>query len=143
VPQQVGEPGGGIPLINRAPAGEPIDYEHMAMDNGIGTDYVQRLGSGIHDETAFAFIVVGDSMMPEFQDGDTVVCSPQSPIGDGEAVFVRFGSEMDSTGTFKRVFDRGERVELVPDNRRHQPMMVEKSLIVRMSKVVAKWVKYE
>ena len=143
VPQQRGEPNGGIPVINRAPAGPPVDYEHMELDQGIGWDYVARIGSGVHDSTAFAFVVVGDSMSPEFQDGDTVVCSPESAIADCDAVFVRFASERDNTCTFKRVFDRGEAVELVPDNRRHQPMIVVKEQIVRMSKVVAKWVRYD
>lgn len=143
VPQQRGEPGGGIPIINRVPAGPAVDYEHMELDQGIAWDYVARIGSGIHDSTAFAFVVVGDSMLPEFQDGDTVVCSPESPIADGDPVFVRFGSERDSMCTFKRLYDRGDAVELVPDNRRYQPMIVLKEQIVRMSKVVAKWVRYD
>ena len=142
-PQNRGDPLGGIPVINRVPAGPPIDYEHMELDQGIGWDYVARLGSGVHDPSAFAFVAVGDSMAPEFQDGDTIVCSPQTPIADGDAVFVRFSSERDNTCTFKRVFDRGDTVELVPDNRRHQPMIVLKDQIVRMAKVVAKWVRYE
>lgn len=142
IPQQQGDPGGGIPIINRAPAGTPMDYEHMELDNGIGTDYIARLGSGVNDPSAFAFEVVGDSMAPEFRDGEIVVCSPQAEIRDGDAVFVRFGSERDHTCTFKRVFDRGETVQLVPDNRRHQPMIASKEQITRMAKVVAKWVRY-
>ena len=143
VMQQVGDPMGGIPIINRAPAGEPVDYEHMGLDNGIGYDYLPRMGSGVHDATAFAFVVVGDSMSPEFQSGDTVVCSPQADIRDGDAVFVRFTSEHDEACTFKRVYDRGDQVELVPDNRRYQPRMVMKEHISRMSKAVAKWVTYK
>jgi repressor LexA len=141
--QHRGDPQGGVPIINRAPAGEPVDFEHMGLDNGIGYDYIPRIGSGVHDETAFAFVVVGDSMAPEFQTGDTVVCSPQATIKDGDAVFVRFTPDRDETCTFKRVYDHGDRVELVPDNRRYQPMMVPKEHIARMSKAVAKWVKYE
>lgn len=143
VPQQVGDPSGGIPIINRAPAGEPVDYEHMGLDNGIGYDYVPRMGSGVHDATAFAFVVVGDSMSPEFQTGDTVVCSPEAAIKDGDAVFVRFTSERDEACTFKRVYDQGEQVQLVPDNRRYQPLLVPKEHISRMSKAVAKWVTYK
>ncbi|MCC6580056.1 MAG: LexA family transcriptional regulator [Phycisphaeraceae bacterium] len=143
VPQQQGDPNGGIPVINRAPAGGPVDYEHMSLDAGVGWDYVPRIGSGVHDPTAFAFVVVGDSMMPEFHEGDTVICSPQAAIRDGDAVFVRLGAERDSTCTFKRVFNRGLSVELIPDNRRYPPMLVLKEHIVRMSKVVAKWVRYD
>lgn len=143
VPQQIGDPKGGMPVINRAPAGEPRDYEHMDLDNGIGEDYIPRMGSGVHDPLAFAFIVVGDSMTPEFREGDTVICSPQAVIADGCAAFVRFGPERDNTCTFKRVYDRGNDVELVPDNRRHDPMIVPKEHITRMARVVAKFVRYE
>lgn len=141
--QNIGDPNHGIPIINSVPAGEPVDYEHMELDNGIGTDYIPRIGSGVNDPTAFAFTVVGDSMTPEFQEGDTVVCSPSSNISDGDAVFVRFGSEREHTCTFKRVYDRGDEVELVPDNRRHLPMIIAKEQINRMAKVVAKWVRYD
>jgi SOS-response transcriptional repressor LexA len=82
-------------------------------------------------------------MTPEFCEVDTVVCSPSSVISDGDAVFVRFGSERDHTCTFKRVFDRGDEVELLPDNRRYTPMIVLKEQIDRMAKVVAKWVRYD
>lgn len=140
--QQVGAPDGAIPVINRAPAGQPVDYEHKDLDNGVGDDYISRTGSGVHDPTAFAFVVVGDSMAPEFQDGDTVVCSPDTLIADGDAVFVRFSGERDGTCTFKRVYDRGDRIELMPDNRRYQPMIVDKADVARMAKVVAKWVRY-
>lgn len=142
VPQQKGDPAGGIPIINRAPAGEPVDYEHMSQDNGVGDDYLPRMGSGVHDPTAFAFVVVGDSMSPEFQNGDTVVCSPQAVIKDGDAVFVRLNSEKDETCTFKRVYDKGDQVELVPDNRRYHPMRFDKEQILRMSKAVGKWTCY-
>lgn len=142
VPQQMGDPGGGIPIINCAPAGNPVDYEHSGLDNGVGYDYIPRIGSGVHDPTAFAFVVVGDSMTPEFQSGDKVVCSPQASISDGDAVFVRFTSELDDACTFKRVYDRGTHVELVPDNRRYVPRLVLKDHIIRMSKAVAKWVTY-
>ncbi len=119
IQQQIGDPDRGIPIINSVPAGDPVDYEHMDLDNGIGSDYISRIGSGVNDPTAFAFTVVGDSMTPEFCDGDTIVCSPDSVINDGDPVFVRFASEYEHTCTFKRAFDRGDEVELIPDNRRH------------------------
>jgi len=143
ISQLRGDPDGGIPIINCVPAGPPVDYEHMGLDNGLGNDYIPRIGSGVYDPTAFAFIVVGDSMTPEFVEGDTVVCSPETAINDGDAVFVRFDAHHDHTCTFKRVFDRGEQVELLPDNRRHTPLIVDKIAIVRMAKVVAKWVCYK
>lgn len=143
IQQNIGDPDRGIPIINSAPAGDPVDYEHMELDNGIGSDYLSRIGSGVNDPNAFAFTVVGDSMTPEFCDADTIVCSPNSVIKDGDPVFVRFASEYEHTCTFKRVFDRGDEVELIPDNRRYSPLIVLKDQIDRMAKVVAKWVRYD
>lgn len=143
IQQYIGDPDHGIPIINAVPAGEPVDYEHMELDNGIGVDYISRTGSGVNDPNAFAVKLVGDSMTPEFREGDIVVCSPTSKINDGDAVFVRFSSERDHTCTFKRVYDRGDEIELVPDNRRYTPLIVLKEHVDRMAKVVAKWVRYD
>ncbi|MAX26882.1 MAG: hypothetical protein CMJ19_20505 [Phycisphaeraceae bacterium] len=143
IQQYIGDPDRGIPVINRVQAGDPVDYEHMELDNGIGNDYISRTGSGVDDPNAFAVVVTGDSMTPEFREGDTIVCSPASTIDDGNVVFVRFSADRDSTCTLKRVYDRGDEIELVPDNRRHPPMIVPKEHVIRMSRVVAKWVRYD
>ena len=132
------------PVINRAPAGHAADYSELDGDNGIGRDYVSVVGTGIDDPLVFAFEVVGDSMLPAFAPGEVCLCSPNTPIEDGDAVYVRFSPERDSECTFKRVYDLQDgRVELRADNTIYKPMIVPKEHIVRMSYVAAKITRFD
>lgn len=49
--------GHGIPVINRAPAGQIVDYEEYGVDSGQGYEYID-FGT-IPDPHAFAVVVVG------------------------------------------------------------------------------------
>ncbi len=90
-----GDPGGGIPVINRAPAGHPIDYEEYGVDSGVGYEYLERGDLG--PENLFAVVIVGDSMEPRLHEGDYVIFQSVDPergpaVEDGDIVFVRFES---------------------------------------------------
>jgi len=140
-----GDPAGRqIPVINQAPAGEPVDYEEFGVDSGQGYTYLPRSPWQVGDDLLFAFVVVGDSMAPEFQPGDYVVCRHVEPdqIRDGEPCFVRLGAAHETACTFKRAFALGDRVELRPDNPRHRPRIVDKADILRMAPVVEKRTRY-
>ena len=132
------------PVINKVPAGHAQDYCDLGLDNGIGYDYVSTVGTGIDDPLVFAFEVVGDSMLPAFAPGELCLCSPNTPIEDGDAVYVRFSSERDNECTFKRVYDLQDgRVELRADNTIYKPLIVPKEHIVRMSFVAAKSTRFD
>ncbi len=132
------------PIINKAPAGQAQNYSDLGLDNGIGYDYVSTVGTGIDDPLVFAFEVVGDSMLPAFAPGEVCLCSPNTPIEDGDAVYVRFGAERDSECTFKRVYDlKDGRVELRADNTNYKPLIARKEHIVRMSYVAAKITRFD
>ena len=83
---------GWVPVINKAPAGPPVDYQEFGVDSGLGYEYVPR-STGQRDEVLFAVVVFGDSMSPAYREGDLVIFRPiaiDEPIPDGSAVFVRF-----------------------------------------------------
>lgn len=91
--------GVGIPVINRAPAGQVVDYEEHGTDSGQGMEY---LDSGeVLDDLAFAVIAIGDSMEPTIHSGDYVVFQPatgskrlhEPRIEPGAVVFIRFAAE--------------------------------------------------
>jgi transcriptional regulator with XRE-family HTH domain len=133
----------GIPVINKVPAGEPVDYTECGVDSGQGYEYLTRTPwqVGVDMDLLFAVVVVGDSMSPEFLEGDYLVFKPildaEDQVPDGTPVFVRFGADRDHECTFKRAFSAGEeRIELRPDNRKHLPLVVERSQIERMSKLI-------
>ena len=131
-------------LERKAPAGQAQNYSDLGLDNGIGNDYVSTVGTGIDDPLVFAFEVVGDSMLPAFAPGEVSLCSPNTPIEDGDAVYVRFGAERDSGCTFKRVYDlKDGRVELRADNAHYKPLIARKEHIVRMSYVAAKITRFD
>lgn len=112
----------GIHVINRAPAGQIMDYEEYGIDSGQGYEYLD-LGD-INDNLAFAVVVVGKSMEPTLRDGDYLVLSPLDPykphndrLGDGAIVFVRFTYEHSGGCTLARFFDEGDgKIRLQKDN---------------------------
>ena len=53
-------------------------------------------------EAGFACRVVGDSMLPDYREGDIVVFSPAKPIKSGMDCFARL--EPDHESTFKRIY---------------------------------------
>lgn len=112
-----------VPVINRASAGYPVDFDDMGYPVGFADDYVRC--PDIHDGNAFAVRVVGDSMEPKFRDGDIVIFSPAANVRNGDDCFIRF--TMPHESTFKRVFfeDGKKKVRLQPRNEKYAPMTVE------------------
>ncbi|MBD3241602.1 MAG: helix-turn-helix domain-containing protein [Chitinivibrionales bacterium] len=139
VPRTRGAP--GIPVINRAPAGEVIDYEEYGVDSGQGFEYVDR--GDIQDDLAFAVIVVGESMEPRLKDGDYVILSPCDPYkGDGKLqpgniVFVRFSEDAGGGCTLARFFveDEGQ-IRLQKDNPAYAPVVCEREAVQRIAVAV-------
>lgn len=140
-------PGGfGIPVINRAPAGNVIDYEECGVDTGQGRVYIDR--DNIADPNAFAVIVTGDSMVGLLNDGDYAIFIPVNPDGktqngrsaveDGEAVFVRFSENGPVSGCTIALFYRlGDgRIELKKKNEKYSPRYTKPELIANLSVLV-------
>lgn len=92
-----------VPVINRVSAGYPTEFTDLGFPARVADDYVSV--PEVHDPDAFAARVVGDSMAPEYREGDIVVFSPEREARSGDDCFVRF--ERDAETTFKRVFFEG------------------------------------
>ena len=127
---------GFIPVINKAPAGSPIDYEEYGIDSGVGFEYVPR-SVGMEGELLFAVVIIGDSMSPIFTEGDLVIFRPlrqDETVPDGSAVFVRFTAERQHGCTFKSVFRHADGfLDLRPENPVHQRILVRGTEIERMA----------
>jgi SOS-response transcriptional repressor LexA len=130
---------GQIPIINQMPAGPPIDYQEYGIDSSVGYEYVPRSADmvGLENDILFAVIVVGDSMIPTWNEGDLVIFRPMRPedcVPDGSPVFVRFSAEHNHTCTFKRLWTSPDgQIELRPENPKHQIMIVPPQEIDRMA----------
>jgi transcriptional regulator with XRE-family HTH domain len=95
-----------IPLINKVAAGYPREFTDLGYPARVADEYVRA--PGIDDPDAFAARVVGDSMLPEYREGDIVVFSALRPVKSGMDCFARL--EPDHETTFKRVyFEKGQR----------------------------------
>ncbi len=99
---------GGIPIIGRVAAGEPI----LAEENIEGyVDLKELFGRSVD---GFILKVVGDSMIDEgIMDGDYVVVRPGQEIENGQIGVVL----VDDEATVKRICIRRDRIALEPANK--------------------------
>lgn len=107
-----------VPLINKVAAGYPKEFTDLGYPAKAADEYIRC--PGLSDPDAFACRVVGDSMAPEYREGDIVVFSPARPVQSGMDCFARI--EPDHESTFKRVYIEpgdgpgDERIRLQPLN---------------------------
>lgn len=103
-----------VPVINSVTAGYPHHFTDLDYPAGVADEYIRC--PDVHDPQAFAARVVGDSMEPDYRQGDIVVFSPNTVARDGDDCFVRL-EEGEGT-TFKRIYeDSDQSVRLQPLNR--------------------------
>jgi transcriptional regulator with XRE-family HTH domain len=97
-----------VPLINQVAAGYPREFTDLGYPARVAGEYVRT--PDVSDPDAFAARVVGDSMLPEYREGDIVVFSPARLVVSGMDCFARL--EPDHETTFKRAyFEKDERGE--------------------------------
>lgn len=118
--------GRGIPVINNVAAGYPSEFTDLDYPRAVADDYI--LCPDITDPDAFAARVVGDSMEPDYHEGDLVIFSPQLPTPSGCDCFVRL--ERDNQTTFKQIYieDGGppHMIRLQPLNNSYAPRIVNR-----------------
>jgi len=76
-----------LPLIGFAKAGNGGYFDDGGFPVGGGWDQVAF--PDVRDEHAYALEVAGDSMLPVFRDGDTIIVSPGSNVRRGDRIVVR------------------------------------------------------
>ena len=117
---------GGIPVVGRVAAGQPV-----LADENI-EDYVQIPPLAGGDEGEYLLQVTGDSMINAgIHDGDHVVVRAQDTASDGEIVVALVG---DSEATVKRFFKEADHVRLQPENDALEP--ITSSDVTVLGKVV-------
>jgi transcriptional regulator with XRE-family HTH domain len=89
-----------VPIINAVAAGYPREFTDLGFPARVADEHVRV--ADVSDADAFAARVVGDSMEPEYREGDVVVFSPSRPARSGCDCFARL--ERDAESTFKRVY---------------------------------------
>lgn len=118
-----------VPLLGIVKAGPAM----LAEENRLGEVLVEKTVAG--SGRCFALRVSGDSMIgARMADGDVVIVRQQPIAESGDIVIALLGDE----ATMKRLYIRGDRVELRPENKKYPSIIVDPDTDVRiLGKVVA------
>lgn len=106
-----------VPVVSWANAGKGGDFVDLAVqiDEYLDTD--------CRDPNAYALIIEGDSMMPEFKPGDRVIFMPNVEPKNGDVVVARLAKTGDVFfKLFHRVGRNGEIVRLTSFNPAYPPL---------------------
>lgn len=124
-----------VPILGSIPAGIPL-YAEEVRDGKI--PYLKKdLPSD-----AFALNVTGDSMLPELEENDIVVCyltRLNELKGNGEIVAVRIGTD----SMIKCLYKERDKIILTAFNPKYRPMIVKLIDIDVIAKVLCKIKKYK
>lgn len=122
-----------IPILGTVKAG----YDYLAQENII--DYIAFKVDGTDKENYYALNVVGDSMTPLFDDGDTVIVHKQEEFKNGDNCVVLING---NEATIKKVYKGNTGIELKAVNPYYPPRIYSeediKELPVRIIGVVEK-----
>ena len=118
-----------VPVISWVQAGNWRDIEHYDSDD---MEYVQTVK---FIEDGFALRVHGDSMQPEFADGDIIVVAPHAQPENGSYVVV----VQDDKATFKKLVYDGAKPYFKPLNPQYP--MLESNENTRIAGVVKQKIK--
>lgn len=120
-----------IPLIGFAEAGAGGFFDDSGLPQGDGWDEVQF--PDISDERVYALEINGDSMLPLYRDGDTIIVSPTAPVRRGDRVVVRtVDGEVMAKELKRKTLKTVELASLNPDHPERVLQLSEVSFIARV-----------
>lgn len=133
----IGESGGAgvyrnIPLIGLAQAGSQGFFDDAGYPVGGSWDEIPF--PGFADPQAYALEISGDSMIPVFRDGDTVIVSPDAQIRRGDRVVVKTTEGEILAKVLLR--QSTKRIELVSINQDHEDRTIEIENVLWMSRII-------
>lgn len=122
----------GIPVIGFAQAGQRGFFDDAGFPAGEGWDKADL--PTLADPDAYALKVSGDSMLPLYRDGDTVIISPAAGVKTGDRVVVKTRSgEVMAKQLVRRAPDA---VELHSFNADFSNLTVPANQIIWMARII-------
>ena len=101
-----------IPVVSWAKAGEATDYDDLP------SDWMKRLACDTSDPNAFGVDIVGDSMEPNYREGETVILAPGREARNGNLVV----ANVKRHGVLLKVFHiKGQSITLTSFNAAYPP----------------------
>lgn len=107
-----------IPVLGKIACGDPI----LAEQNY--EEYRTELADALPSGDLFFLKAKGDSMAPKITDGSLVLLRQQKDVENGEIAAVLLNGNEEAT--LKRVKKQGDVVMLVPDNNKHEIIIISK-----------------
>lgn len=127
-----GHPPSSVPLIGFAQAGAGGFFDDAGFPLGEGWEQVDLPGAA--REGAYALQVQGESMMPLYRDGDTLIVDPTARLRRGDRVVVKTaGGEVMAKVLLRQT---SEQVELLSLNPEHPNRVIEKTQMEWMARIV-------
>lgn len=126
-----------VPIINSVAAGYPHNFTDLDYPPSVADEYIRC--PDLHDPQAFGARIVGDSMEPDYNQGDIVIFSPNTAPKNGDDCFVRFDANACWETTFKRFYqDTADSIRLQPLNSKYASQVYPSSKITGLWPAVLK-----
>ncbi len=121
-----------VPLLGFAQAGAGGYFDDAGFPAGQGWDLIELPAAA--GEGSYALQVQGDSMLPLYRHGDTLVVEPGAPVRKGDRVVVK----TTAGEVMAKVLDKrsAAAVELISINPEHPPRRVPASEVEWMARIV-------
>jgi phage repressor protein C with HTH and peptisase S24 domain len=117
VPNSSGQPAAGIPLIGFAQAGAGGYFDDGGFPVGQGWDEIEFPVAPQKRAGVYALEVQGESMLPLYRDGDTLIVDPGAQVRRGDRVVVKTCEGEVMAKVLTRQTQRGiELLSLNPDH---------------------------
>lgn len=132
VMRRSGAPVHTIPLIGFVQAGSGGFFDDGGFP--VGTGWEEVAFPGVTDEKAYALEISGDSMLPLYRDGDTIIVAPTATVRRGDRVVVKTVEGEVLAKQLRR--QTAKTVELASLNPEHGDRVLNLSEIAFMARVI-------
>lgn len=118
-----------IPVLGKVPAGTPIE----AIQDVIGYENIPATMLN-YGENYFALKIDGNSMSPDYKNGDIIIVKQQEDCNSGDDCVVMVNGD---DATFKRVIKQNNAIILKPLNNEYEPYyFTSKEIITKPVKII-------
>ena len=121
-----------IPLLGLARAGKGGFFDDSGFPVGNGWDEIDV--PGVTDNTAYALEITGDSMLPVYREGDTIIVSPGATVRKGDRVVVRTADGQVMAKVMQR--QTAKNVELASFNAAHDTKTLDMKDVDWMARII-------
>ncbi|MDO8352379.1 MAG: helix-turn-helix transcriptional regulator [Aestuariivirga sp.] len=121
-----------IPLLGLARAGKGGYFDDSGFPVGNGWDEIDV--PGVTDNTAYALEITGDSMLPVYREGDTIIVSPGATVRKGDRVVVRTTDGQVMAKVMQR--QTAKNVELASFNAAHDTRTLDMKDVDWMARII-------